>query len=229
MGVRHGVWTAAIVLGVLSAGCGEPEDGSRGTQSSADATVAREAAATGRARCEIGQRPTYFVPGGDDGPFAIIGCARLGASGKRVEFSADYERIAGEDHVCMDPAYNGRGQAGIYIPAVCLREPVARNLDVVSASIPSQAVRGYQLVLWGTAPPPTSGVSARYERGTTKAAVFPVGASLAREVGASRPFSIFVVELYPQAACGRVLIRAEGAFGSRVTRTGPRPRICGSR
>jgi hypothetical protein len=78
--------------------------------------------ATEEAPCEIGQRPEYFVPGPDaDEPIAIIGCARLGASGRRVEFSASAETIGRASHVCINPAYRRRGQMGIYIPAVCLR------------------------------------------------------------------------------------------------------------
>jgi len=176
----------------------------------------------------VGERPNYFVPGGNDGPFAIIGCARLGVSGKAVEFSADDERIGRKDHVCLDPAYRGRGELGNYIPAVCVRDPVSRKPEVISVEIPRQAVRGYQLVMWGSVAPSTRQVVARYQGEETSAAVFPVMPSLARAVGATRPFSVFVVEFYPEAACSRVRIRSDGASPPRTTRIGRRPNLCPS-
>jgi len=182
--------------------------------------------ATRHTRCEVGERPRYFVPGGDDGPLAIIGCARLGASGRPVEFSVNSERIARWAHVCVNPAYRGRGQLGIYIPARCTTNPVPASLDVGSADVPDQAVRGYQLVLWGTADASIRTVVARHGLGETAAAVFAVGPRLARTVGAKRPFSVFVVELSPEAACERILVRANGPSGPATDRTRARPKHC---
>src|SRR5215207_8435765 len=146
-----------IVMGALTAGCNGGEEGDdvpNGPRSVEPGPgAARAAEATSQTRCEVGERPNYFVPGGNDGPFAIIGCARLGVSGKAVEFSADDERIGRKDHVCLDPAYRGRGELGNYIPAVCVRDPVSRKPEVISVEIPRQAVRGYQLVMWGSVAP----------------------------------------------------------------------------
>ncbi len=54
---------------------------------------------------------------------ALLGCARLGVSGKRVEFSGNLGDIDGARHACINPAYSGRGQPGLYIPAICALEP----------------------------------------------------------------------------------------------------------
>jgi len=201
--------TAIVVA--LVAGCGG-DDGD-----------AEPAKATTEARCDVGGRPDYFVPGGDDGPFAIIGCARLGASGKLVEFTADSERIDG-DHVCISPAYGGRGRLGTYIPGACVPDPVPGRLDVVSIEIPSQGVRGYGLAIWGTAGPSIRKVHAGYGGAETRAAVFPVRRALAHAVGASRPFNVFVVELYPEATCARIRARTPAGQVTKVAEY--RPRLC---
>jgi hypothetical protein len=217
----------AIVVGLI-AGCGgeneerEVPDGAR--QPALEPVVAEPARATTESRCDIGGRPDYFVPGGDDGPLAIIGCARLGASGKPVEFSADYERIGGEDHVCLSPAYGGRGQLGTYIPTACVRDPGSSGLGVVSTEIPSQGVRGYGLVIWGTAGPSTWIVHAGYGRRETRAAVFPVRRPLADAVGAKRPFNVFVVELHPEATCARIQARTPTGQITKVAEY--QPRLC---
>jgi hypothetical protein len=69
--------------------------------------------------CSGGARPEYFVPHDPAGPLLLLGCARVG--GKRVEFSGSVDRIDGRGHVCIHPAYDGRGQRGFYIPAVWTR------------------------------------------------------------------------------------------------------------
>jgi hypothetical protein len=174
---------------------------------SALAALAADVPPTVAARpCDRGERPGYFVPGG---PGPIVGCARLGVSGKRVEFSAHSERIGGPRHVCLNPAYRGRGQDGIYIPAVCTRR--LSGLRILGAEIPRQAVRGYELVIWGTAPRSARKVVACYRGRRTAGAVFRVGRRLARKAGAPRRFAVFVVELPVRAARRPVVIRAGGA------------------
>ena len=76
-----------------------------------------------RAPCSVGERPDYLVPGPADSPLALLGCARLGVSGKRVEFSANLAQIDGALHACINPAYSDRGQRGLYIPGICQPEP----------------------------------------------------------------------------------------------------------
>lgn len=172
-------------------------------------------------RCDIGGRPDYFVPGGNDGPFAIVGCARLGVSGKPVEFSADYERIAQQDAVCLDPAFRGRGQMGIYIPATCPADSMLSRFRILDAQVPSQAVRDYEFVIWGTAKPATRGVVATFEGGRASGAVFNVGQALAIRVGASRPFSVFIVELPIAARCASAKLRARSPSGTARKRLAP--------
>ena len=144
--------------------------------------------------CERGRAPSYFVPGGDA---AIIGCARLGVSGKPVELSANTERIGRTDQVCVNPAYRGRGQMGIYIPARCVSPAALGELRIVAAEVPRQAVRGYELVVWGTAPASTRRVVAYHPGGRATAAVFRV-----------RRGSVFVVELPVGAAGQPIDVRA---------------------
>jgi len=222
---------AVIATAVLTAGCNggdESGDVARGPGASDEGTpTARPAEATVKTRCEVGERPGYYVPAPEDSPLAIIGCARLGASTKPVEFSANGERIGQRDHICLNPAYGRGGQLGAYIPNACVRDPVSRDVDVVSVEVPDQGVRGYQLVLWGTAAPSTRRVVARYHEGAeTNAAVFPVRRPLARTAGATRPFSVFVVELDPAAVC--VWVRATGASRSSTARVDGWPERCGS-
>src|SRR5918999_3173786 len=114
-----------------------------------------QAEPTTKTRCEVGGRPGYFVPKPEESPLAIIGCARLGVSTKPVEFSADSQPIGGRDHVCLNPAYRGRGRLGFYIPAACVPAPVSRKLAVIHVEVPRQGVRGYRLVVWGAAPAST--------------------------------------------------------------------------
>jgi hypothetical protein len=184
------------------------------------------AQATTKTPCEVGERPEYFVPIGPEGSSpVIIGCARLGQSRKPVEFSANSEPIEREDWICLNPAYHG----GVYIPAVCMPDPVSRGFEVASVGVPRQAGRGYQFVVWGTAAPATRQVVAHHEGGQSKAAVFTVRGRLARAARAMRPFSVFVVELHRKALCHRVLVRATGASSpSRIwlRRRHLRPGVC---
>jgi hypothetical protein len=210
MGARTGRLIAVTAVAALVAGC----------NASADATT--------KTRCDVGGRPDYYVPKPAESPLAIIGCARLGVSGKPVEFSAHSEPIGHKDYACLNPAYRGSGRLGIYIPAACVPDPISRRLAVIGVEIPRQAVRGYRLVIWGTAAAPTRRVVAHHEGGRTRAAVFTVGRPLARAVGVTRPFSVFVVELHPEAACRRVLVRATGMAPPGTTWIRPRPRLCPS-
>ncbi len=139
------------------------------------------------ASCERGRAPSYFVPGGDA---AIIGCARLGVSGKPVELSANIGRA---DQVCVNPAFRGRGQMGIYIPARCVSPAALGKLRIVASEVPRQAVRGYELVVWGTAPASTRRLVVHHPGGRATAAVFRV-----------RRGSVFIAEL-PAGAAGRPL------------------------
>jgi hypothetical protein len=174
------------------------------------------------ARCAVGERPGYFVPGPADSRLALLGCARLGLSGKRVEFSGNVARLDGDLHSCVNPAYSGRGQRGLYIPAICKLEPPLTRFAVRGASQPRQGVRGYAYVIWGTAGG-SSHVVARFGGGTAQAAVLRVGPELARSLGES-PFSVFVTELPLSAACAPVTVAGDGPGATaRIPR---RPKLC---
>jgi hypothetical protein len=124
----------AVVAGII-AGCGSDKEGREGTgrahQSQRAPVIAQPAKATTESRCNIGGRPNYFVPGRDDGPFAIIGCAPLGASGKLIEFSADYEHIGGNDHVCITPP------TAVMVSSVPTSPPPARAIPCRDGSTSS--------------------------------------------------------------------------------------------
>jgi len=214
-----------VVLGSLLAACGPSPDPSRatreqpGTSASPQSVHVRDPE---RLDCRIGERPRYFVPGPPGSPLALLGCARLGVSGKRVDFSGNVDRIAHTRYACINPAYGGRGRRGIYIPAVCLNRPLQR-FAVHQASQPQQAVRGYELVFWGTTRASTSEVVARYGDEPVRAAVFEVGPKLSSRFG-ERPFSLFVLELPLDAACTSVAVETDAS--ARTERIRPQPKIC---
>ena len=156
--------------------------------------------------CRVGGEPSYFVPGGD--PAIIVGCAELAVGGRRVQFSVHREMIGRKPHVCVNPAYRGRGGAGTYIPATCLPNDQLGSLRLVDLSRPRQAVRGYRLVLWGIAPGRTELVRVASSAGGSDAALFGVDKATAERVGAPDAFRIFVAELPLDAACSRILARA---------------------
>ena len=218
---------AALAAVLLVAGCDLGDEGDPPATGPGPSEDGRSAAATTKTRCEVGGRPDYYVPKPDGSPVAIIGCARLGLSMKPVEFSANSARIGRKEHVCLNPAYRRGRNRGSYIPAACVPDPVPRRIRVVGDEVPSQGVRGYRLVIWGTAAPSTRRVVAHHEGERSEAAVFPVRRPLARATGAARPFSVFVVELDPQAACS-VRLRAAGTSASSTTQIGLRPRLCPS-
>ena len=152
------------------------------------------------------------------GRLALLGCARLGVSGKRVEFIGNQGVIDGVRHACINPAYSGRGRRGLFIPAIC---PVQLSRFAVhDAAQPRQGVRDYALVIWGTAGASTE-VTARFTGGTARAMVIKMGPQLARTLGES-PFSLFVVELPLSAACDAVTVAANGV----AERIPARPRVC---
>jgi hypothetical protein len=212
---------AASAAVVLTSGCDVGEEDDRATTrpgaSEGGPPAVRSAPATTKTRCDIGGQPDYNVPGSTNARLAIIGCARLGLSMKPVEFSANDERFDGKDYVCLNPAFRDTSGLGAYIPNACEPEPISRRLVVVAAEVltPRNAgVRGYQLVIWGTAAPSTRRVVAHYEGERTETAVFTVRGPLARAAGAARPFSVFVVELDPRVAPCSVLLRTTGASGA---------------
>jgi hypothetical protein len=173
--------------------------------------------------CRVGERPGYFVPA--DGPVALLGCSRLGVSGKRIEFSANLGRIDGESHLCVNPAYSGRGRRGFFIPAVCKLVPPPQRFAVRDLSRPRPGVRGYALVIWGTAAASTSEVEARFSGGAARAAVFNVEATDLRRFGEA-PFSLFVLEVPRRAACGPVTLERDRSDSIRLP---PRPDLCPQR
>jgi hypothetical protein len=172
--------------------------------------------------CAVGERPDYLVPGPPDGPLALLGCARLGVGGRRVEFSANLADIDGARHACINPAYSGRGRRGFYIPAICALEPPLSRFAVRAAGQPRQGVRGYAFVIWGTTGSSTD-VVARFAGGTARAAVFNAPAGLARNFGES-PFGLFVMELPLSAACAPVTVTGDGPDATE--RIPPRPKLC---
>jgi hypothetical protein len=175
-----------------------------------------------RASCAVGERPGYFVPGGDNGPLALLGCARLGLSDKRVEFSGSVAELDGEHHACVNPAYSGRGQRGFFIPTICALEPALSRFAVRDARRPRQGVRGYRYVIWGTAGTATD-VVARFAGGSAHAVVFTVEPDVAATLGAS-PFSLFVMELPLSAACSSVTVVARDPRATE--RVPPRADVC---
>ena len=70
-----------------------------------------EAGGATEADCRAGTEPSYFVPGGD--PAITVGCAELAVGSRTVQISVHRESIGREPYVCVNPAYRGRGQAGI--------------------------------------------------------------------------------------------------------------------
>ena len=175
--------------------------------------------------CDVGERPHYFVPGT---PATIVGCARLELSGGDIELSMNPERTAGREHLCVNPAYPGRGSDGLYIPAVCPAEPVG-HLAILDHSVP-----GYYpgvgirpaLVVLGTARARTESVHVGFNEGSAKAAVFSVDRALAREARAHRPFSLFIAELPLVATCKRFSVEQRLAHRAVVKYASRLPNIC---
>jgi len=216
-------FSGALALALIAGGCaGGERPPSSETQD--DGTVRRQTLLiqTTRARCGVGERPDYFVPGPEDGPLVLLGCARLAVSGKRVEFSGNLDDIDGARHACINPAYSGRGQRGLYIPAICAIEPPLSRFAIRDAAQPRQGVRGYAFVIWGTAGASTD-VIARFAGGTARAAVIKVPPELARNLGES-PFSLFVTELPLSAACAPVTVAADGS--DAIHRIPARTKLC---
>ena len=203
---------AALALGLIDGGCAVAEESPPRRQAPPIETTP--------ARCDVGERPSYFVPG--DGRPALLGCARLGVSGKRVEFSGNLGDIDGRRHACINPGYSGRGRRGFCIPARCGFEPPLSRFAVRDAAQPRQGVRGYALVIWGTAGESTE-VVARFTGGTVRATIIEVGPEHARNLGES-PFRLFVMELPLSAACAAVTVAGNGSDATE--RIPVRRRLC---
>ena len=215
----------ALALSLFLGGCdgdessepAETQDGANRPARSKQARLTKSVPT----RCDVGERPDYFVPG--DSRLALLGCARLGVSGKRVEFSGNLDRIDGEFHLCINPAYSGRGQRGFHIPAICKLDPPPSRFAIRDAGQPRDGVRGYEFVVWGTAAASTSDVVARFKSGRARAAVFKVQSKLARNFGES-PFGLFVFELPLAAACGSVTVH--GDRSDATERIPPQHKLC---
>lgn len=216
MASRWLIVLGALALGLVVGGCasdgktasGETQDRGPLARRSNEARLIESTVAS----CAVGERPGYFVPGPADSPLALLGCARLGVSGKRVEFSGNLALIDDGLYACVNPAYSGRGGSGAYIPAICKLEPPLSEFAVRDAGQPRQAARGYAYVIWGTAGASTK-VVAGFTGGTVQAAVLTVGPELAREFG-EPPFSLYVMELPLSAACAAVTVAGDGSDAS---------------
>ena len=181
------------LIGTLSGGCAgderPPSSPTRDDRPARQRSKLSRVPQSTRVACAVGERPRYFVPGPADAPAALLGCARLGVSGKRVEFSGNVAHIDGGRHACVNPAYRGRGQRGLYIPAMCRLEPALSRFAVRDAAQPRQGVRDYAYVISGTAGASTD-VVANFAGATPEAAVFRVegtlpGRSASRRSGCS--------------------------------------------
>ena len=210
----------AVVVGVCAAAADSRD--SDGGSTRTGATTRAEALDSVPIRCVVGERPDYFVPA--DSPPALLGCARLGVSGKRVDFSGSLSRIDGEYYLCIDPAYSGRGRRGFFIPGLCNLDPRPSRFAIRDAGQPHQGVRGYRYVVWGTAPRATRGVLARFGSVTADAAVFKVPSRRAPWTFGESPFALFVVEFPLAAACGSVTLVREGSGATKRVR--PQGKLC---
>jgi hypothetical protein len=202
-------------LGLLLGGCGGDESSAPPRRAQLNQTTPTS--------CRVGERPEYFVPGPADSPLAVLGCARLGVSGKRVEFSGNLGLIGRELHLCINPAYSGRGQRAFYIPALCKLHPPPSRFAIRDSGQPRQGVRGYAFVIWGTAGSSTTHVEARYSEGTARAAVFEINSRLARSLG-EPPFRLFILELPLAAACDPATVYEDGL--DLTEHIPPRPKLC---
>jgi len=230
----------ATVLVVVVAGCNDGSGSARDSAprgSTAEAAESKVAGAT-KADCEVGVHPDYYVPA-ESRP-RVVGCAELKVSAKPVEFSANSELTFRRDHVCMNPAYRGRGMLGIYIPTACTRDPVGPRLDVLAARVPRQGTPRYQLVIWGTTNPGTARVTATFADGKSASAILDIDSDLAEALHVRRRFSLFVTELPRRAGCSEVVLDAQGRHGHDMERlkpgdlhipgggAAPQSRICGA-
>jgi hypothetical protein len=214
--------SAAVLVVVAVVGAGTVGRDVGGDATPASATTRGGVADSAPIRCRVGERPGYFVPA--HSPPALLGCARLGQSGKRVDFSGSLDRIDGDMHLCINPAYSGRGQRGIYIPGLCKLNPRPSRFAVRDASQPRQAVDRYEYVIWGTAPRRTEEIFARFASGTARAAIFRVPSTRAPWTFGTTPFALFVVELPLAAACGTVAIDGDGLAAPE--RIHPQRKLC---
>ena len=138
-----------------------------------------------------------------------------------IEFSLDRARIRGESHLCVNPAFRGRGRRGFWIPAACIGRPRAR-LEVIGVERPRPGVRRYRLVIWGFASSGAAAVEARSKDDVGRAAVLGLPNSIPAQLRA-RPLTLFVVELPLTAACSTITVR-ELESGARELPA--RPKLC---
>jgi hypothetical protein len=214
------VFAALALASSALAGCGGGDAGSKGEGPAERADAPRfELSRSEPIDCRAGSEPDYFVPGG---PGVLVGCVRLGESGKRVEFSVHMDELREGPLTCINPAYWGRGQRGLFIPTVCPFTPIKRELHLSDVRVPSQGTPGYERVIWGTIGSRRGDVRVSYRRQRVDAVMIDVDQRLARKAEAGLPFRIFVVELPRETACARGA--AEG--GGRSEAIPPRPRIC---
>ena len=142
--------TLALAAATAIAGCG-PEQSSPSSTNEAIARAATRQQAglqTKPTTCAVGAQPNYFVPGPSNGSPMLLGCARPGVSGKRVEFSANLAHIGRRQHACVNPAYAERGRGGVYIPAICKLSPALTRFAIRDATRPQQGVSQYAFVIW---------------------------------------------------------------------------------
>ncbi|MGH2963620.1 MAG: hypothetical protein ACRDL3_15725 [Solirubrobacterales bacterium] len=106
---------------------------------------------------------------------------------------------------------------------------MGERVQILDLGVPSNSpgVRGgYEVVVLGIASAGTRSVEVGFSGGTGPAAVIPVNRSLARRVGAPRPFSLFIAELPVLAACRRISVRARTAAGTRIRHAPARRKVC---
>ena len=151
--------------------------------------------------CDVGEKPEYFVPGGEDG--LLVGCARLETSGKTVTFSVHATQIGDQPFSCINPAYEGRGNPGMYIPATCVRK-VGGEIRAIGSRVPEQGVRNYGRVIWGIAPRAETRVEIGTGGEVGEAAVFAVSGNLRTAADAGRTFNVFVAEVPESLDCDAV-------------------------
>jgi hypothetical protein len=152
------------------------------------------------------------VPGG---PGITVGCAELGISGRTVPISAHPSRIDGgrrDSYTCLNPAYRGRGNPGMFIPAVCAEAHSVEELRVLDLRVPRQGVRRFERVVWGIAPTGLARAVVSSEDAGYSAAIFEVDADLVSRAGLGSPgFAVFMAELPANSTCRDVaLVFADG-------------------
>lgn len=198
---------AIVAYALLSGGGGDENGRSASPDAVAPSTLGYEVGARS-VSCEVGEPPPYFVPGREGG--LIVGCARLATSGRHMTFSVDAEQIGQDGFSCVNPAYRGRGQRAMYIPASCFRR-VGGGIRPIQSGVPTQGVHGYGRVIWGVAPASHDRLRVETEDVAGAAAVFEVKDELRAASGAGRDFNLFVAEFPEFVKCETVRIAPKTA------------------